>query len=1240
MKKLFTLGFVMALTVWAFPALAQEIQKAAPGMWPSFIDYGNAAPAFKQKAVAVLDASGKPASISNGKIRQVETDAKGFSHYRYQQMLNGIAIENAMMVVHVKDGKICAQNGKWIKDLPAGIAAHATISENDALAAALKHIGARQYKWELPAEETFLKQEQNNPDASFYPKASLVYYSGERDVIPAALRLAYKFDVYAQEPVSRRLIFVDAVNGNILGQRELIHETNANGTAQTAFSGTQTITADFTGATYRLRETGRGNGINTYNLQTGTNYAAAVDFTDADNNWNNVNAAKDEYATDAHWATEKTYDYYFTKFGRNSIDNAGMALNSYLHYSNGYFNAFWDGSRMTYGDGNATNGNRPLTSLDVCGHEITHGVTERTSALVYSYESGAMNEGFSDIFGTAIEAFARPGNTDWLIGGDFYTIRSMSDPNAYGQPDTYQGTYWYSGSGDNGGVHTNSGVLNYWFYLLTVGGSGVNDHSIAYNVTGIGMDKAAAIAYRLNTFYLVSTSDYFAARLLGIQAAEDLYGIGSPEATETANAFTAVGLYAPTCAPVSTLSASPLLDVSATLNWTASPGAVYYNIDYKAHTATSWLSAGSSTTTSITVNGLVANTLYDWRIRSSCNSTYVYDQFTTAPPICVAPSGLTVNPNNINANLYWNAALYAVSYDVEYKLATDNVWIAAGNTTSTTFNLTGLTVSTTYDWRIKTNCSFGGSGYAQAQFTTTAQSCDAPTNLTNTYNPGNVNVMAWDPVPGAHSYYLEVKWNYQSWPTHIIDTVLTGNSFTLAGIVSGVTLDWRVRTNCDSNYSSYAVSQLNTPCPAPASIAASAITSTSAQITWTPPTPVFNSPFGYTVQYKLATATSWLSMNPVSTSTLSVSLGGLLAGRLYDVRVRLNCYSYNSAYAQTQFTTACTTVPSGLTHYNVGPDRGSVKWNAIPGAVSYNLQYKKSTLTTWMTVTGITTNSISISGLGPNITYNYQVQMVCSSGTSAYSSPASFTTYCTSSGTNNQEWIDYFKFGTMERYSITADPGGYFNAQSTYNPLNVTIGTNGIAGIISAAFSGATSRNEYYAVYIDYNRNGNFTDAGEKVAGQTAMTNNGNYNFTVNIPATATPGITAMRVVMLRQPTAVTPCLTGSRGETEDYYLNLVAPAAFSGNSEPVYVQRPTVEQTSVQALPNPSTGRFTVQMPEGETLLEYEILNSRGTQVAHKATNMNKQVSIDITGLPNGLYILRTTSGSGRREVLKLVKQ
>jgi bacillolysin len=555
MRKILQLSLTATCLFFIMNANAQKTLKGDPGMYPEYIDFRDAPQTFTNGKVFLADEAGRITSNAGGVLNHKETDAVGMEHYRYQQSFAGIPVEHAVYIMHVKAGKVNSQNGAWVKDFPSDLNKTASIDANTALQRAMTYVGAKTYKWQLPAEEEFLKREQKNSNATFFPKAELVFYGGEERIKPSQLRLAYKLDIYANYPLSRQIVFVDAQNGSILGKRELIHTVNAPGTATTAYSGSQSITTDNTGTTFRLRETGRGNGINTFNMKNaGTNYAAAVDFTDADNNWNNVNANKDQYATDGHWGTEKTYDYFFTKFNRNSVDNAGLALNSYVHtnlVAFGYpdnVNAFWDGSRMTYGDGNATYA--PLTALDIAGHEITHGLTERTSNLVYAGESGAMNEGFSDIFGTAVEFYARPSRANWTIGEDIgASFRSMSNPNQFGQPDTYLGTNWVTVAGctpsnnnDQCGVHTNSGVLNFWFYLLSVGGSGTNDKGTAYNVTGIGIDKAGAIAFRTNTVYLVSTSNYANARTFAIKAAEDLYGVGSVEATQTANAWTAVGV--------------------------------------------------------------------------------------------------------------------------------------------------------------------------------------------------------------------------------------------------------------------------------------------------------------------------------------------------------------------------------------------------------------------------------------------------------------------------------------------------------------------------------------------------------------------------------------------------------------------------------------------------------------------------------------------------------------------------
>ncbi len=634
MRKVFILS--LSLGSFALAAQAQNAKKVTKGntnMHPTFIEFdASNAPAFEAGKIVVMDEQNRSSVITDVRLNNVEATTNGEKHYRYQQTFANIPVEGADYIVHTANGKVLSENGKLINQFPAQLTTRPALNESAALNAALNFVGASQYKWQMPGEEQILKEQMRDQAATYFPKGQLVFFSGLSEVDPSTMRLAYKFDVYANMPLSRQIIYVDAENGKVLGTIERLHHTNATGSAVTAYSGTQTITTDQTSATnFRLRETGRGNGITTLNMKNaGTNYAAAVDFTDADNNWNNVNANKDQYATDAHWGTEKTYDYYSIKHGRNSVDNAGLALLSYVHtnlvafgYGNNV-NAFWDGSRMTYGDGNATYS--PLTALDIAGHEITHGVTERSSNLVYASESGAMNEGMSDIFGTAVEFYAKGANANWNIGENIgAAFRSMSNPNQFSQPDTYGGTYWVnvvgcspSSANDQCGVHTNSGVLNFWFYLLSVGGSGTNDKGTAYNVTGITIDKAAAIAYRLNTVYLVSTSKYADARTGSIKAAEDLYGVGSVEATQTANAWTAVGVGGtvtpPACTdnfePNETLTAAKTISVNTAVSGKISSST---DKDYFQFTTTA-----AAPKVKITLTNLPAD--YDLRLYNSAGT--------------------------------------------------------------------------------------------------------------------------------------------------------------------------------------------------------------------------------------------------------------------------------------------------------------------------------------------------------------------------------------------------------------------------------------------------------------------------------------------------------------------------------------------------------------------------------------------------------------------------------------------
>ena len=463
------------------------------------------------------------------------TDKIGQSHIRYKLTIDNYKVHDAMIVAHIKNNKVYAVNGIIQKSAQGSYTT--SITEEAALQSALNEINAKIYKWEIKSENDFIKQFTGNAEASFYPTAHFEIIKNSNN----AYRLAYIFDIYAQEPMSRQDVYVDAQNGDILFINKSIHHSDVTAVAQTKYSGLQDIVSDSHNGIYRLREAGRGLGIETYDVNNATTYSGAVDFTDTNNTWNNINAQQDEIATDAHWGMEMTYDYYMNKHNRNSIDGSGYKLVSYVHYDNNYANAFWNGQFMTFGDGNSTYG--PLVALDIVGHEISHGLTSNTANLDYQYESGALNEAFSDIFGTAIEYYAKPNEANWQMGEDIgVPMRDMSNPKSKGDPDTYLGTNYATGTADNGGVHTNSGVLNFIFFLMSDGGTGTNDNSDSYSVNGIGVDTAGAIAFRALTVYLTNTSQYADARFYFIKSAIDLYGACSSPVETTTNAFYAAGV--------------------------------------------------------------------------------------------------------------------------------------------------------------------------------------------------------------------------------------------------------------------------------------------------------------------------------------------------------------------------------------------------------------------------------------------------------------------------------------------------------------------------------------------------------------------------------------------------------------------------------------------------------------------------------------------------------------------------
>lgn len=633
-----------------------------------------------------------------------ETDALGYTHIRYEIRNGDLTLFGKQIIAHCINGKLFSVNGD-LSDL-GNINKQFSISEQTALNKALNKINAKKYKWENKEEENHMRIALNQPDFSYYPTGKKVSFDQDSKNIPA-----WMFNIYAEEPLYRANVFVDANTGKVLQEYNLICTADITGTALTKYSGTQTLTCDQTPTNYRLRETQRGNGIETFNLNNGSNYGAATDFTSTSTSWTTTGV--DQAATDAHWGAEKTYDYYWNLHNRNSIDNNGFKLLSYVHYNTNYNNAFWDGQRMTYGDGNGTTFTI-LTGLDVCGHEVTHGLTSNTSQLIYSNQSGALNESYSDIFGTCIENYAKPSTWDWKIGPEITPsgngIRNMQNPNQFNHPDTYLGTNYYTGTNDNGGVHTNSGVSNFWFYLLTMGGTGTNDIANSYTVNGIGMTSAARIAFRALTVYYTPSTNFANARILSIQAAKDLFGPCSNEVIQTTNAWYAVGVGAAYSASAinpdfnANLTSSCVLPVNINFNNTTASGLNY----------TWYFGDGGTSTATNAVHTYTANGTYHVKLKATGCTTGVDSITKTAYIVINAPASPTATGAStcqsgslvLNATAPDNIKWYS-NASLTNLVGTGNAYTTPNLTTSTTYYVVNSTTNAPAYGGILTNTNGG-----------------------------------------------------------------------------------------------------------------------------------------------------------------------------------------------------------------------------------------------------------------------------------------------------------------------------------------------------------------------------------------------------------------------------------------------------------------------------------------------------------------------------------------------------
>jgi len=469
---------------------------------------------FASDAVAVMDRLTLAYKLRDASkefaLSKVDADDLGFHHVRLGQVYQGLRVVGGDLIVHFnKSGKAYQVNGRYIPDIAVNI--KPAIDEKAALAA---------------AQADLVKS--GKPAGAPEGKIELVVYA--RDAVPL---LAYELMLIYESKeagIGRWRYWVNAADGAIINRYNDVRKTAAtiSGTLNSGEGGgSVSVTGDYSSSYYYLRYSTRHWEIYDYPNSRICRSSAST--------WGTTVSLKCEMS--AAYNFDKIQSYYLNTHSRNSFDNSGTLAVANVHVSGGTDNAYWDPDAQKfyfypgsdYGE---------LTVLDICAHEFTHAVTEYTANLTYQYESGALNESFSDIFGAIIEFATQPdgrsaypnrtaGYADWLLAEDCtYTtsdtaMRDMRNPQRYNNPSKYHGTDWYYGSADNGGVHYNSGVQNHFFYLLCEGGSGSND-GLNYNITGIGITNARAIAYRALSVYCTASTDYSGARTAWMSAAADL----------------------------------------------------------------------------------------------------------------------------------------------------------------------------------------------------------------------------------------------------------------------------------------------------------------------------------------------------------------------------------------------------------------------------------------------------------------------------------------------------------------------------------------------------------------------------------------------------------------------------------------------------------------------------------------------------------------------------------------------
>ncbi len=500
-----------------------------------------------------------------------------YTHYKYQQLYMNVPVEGAGCIEHFNtEGSLVFTNAKHAIDILENV--NPSYNSEEILTVLLGQLpSGLAFAWDDPSWEQQIRHDKQDSFATWYPVPELILAVKEvkdmhGDIPGTRYQLTYKISITTIAPeVETLLYYVNAHTGAIVKKRSTeIDNVQADITGY----GNREIDVTWQGGfvqKFYLRADDAGHNIHTRKFEANNGVWDNLNDTQSgQNNWGSTYLTE----TSAHYHVTRTWDYFKFDFGRAGFDGLGSEIRVGTQWGN--INAAFgtsqlpDGLRFGYSPSNYSFGDEP----SVVAHEYVHGITKHTANLVYEYESGALNESFSDIFGIAYQAFVLDNwSTDWIFGNfipnDITFTRSFDAPQArglhwtgfyninndptytLGQPKKYSDVYWCSQCPydvDNGGVHINSGVQNQWFYILTEGNT---------NVQGIGMTKATRIAYYALTSILNSSAQYYDSKNATIEAAKILYGECSQEHISTAKAWNAVNLLAGNPCPSASIEDVP-----------------------------------------------------------------------------------------------------------------------------------------------------------------------------------------------------------------------------------------------------------------------------------------------------------------------------------------------------------------------------------------------------------------------------------------------------------------------------------------------------------------------------------------------------------------------------------------------------------------------------------------------------------------------------------------------------------